>query len=97
MLEGDPRAAVPTGPVPLRFEFDGQIARDVLPAAREREREEVAVRAELELEVAIVVAEQEELDDLEIPEPITVSGGRRGRRIAVVGRLDLDLERPASV
>ncbi len=64
--------------MPLRFEFDGQIARDELAAARERKREEVAVRAELELEVAIVVAEQEELDDLEIPEPVAASGRATG-------------------
>ncbi len=93
MREGDARAAVPVGSASFRLELDRQITRDELAAARERKSEEVAVRAELELEIAIVPAEQEELDDLVVPEPIAASGGRRRRRIAVVGGLDFDLDR----
>ena len=70
MLERDARAAVPLGSAPLRFELDRDVARDELSTARERKREVVAVRAEFELDVALVAAEQEQLDDLEVPEPV---------------------------
>ena len=93
VLEGDQCAAVPLGSAPLRFELDRDVAGDELSTARERKGEIVSVRAEFELDVAIVAAEQKQLDDLEVPEPVETTGGRRGRRIAVVGRLDLDFDR----
>lgn len=93
MLAADARATVPEVAVPLRLVFDPDVARDQPSSTREHEREIVALRAELELEVAIGLAEQEELDDLEVPESFAASGSGRGRRIAVVGRVDLDFDR----
>ncbi len=48
----------------------------------------VAVGAELHLEVALLGSEHEQLDDLEVPEPVRRAGeaGRRG--VAVPGRVD---------
>lgn len=88
-------AAVPAASTPLDRVFDGQVVRDDLSPACEAQGQVVAVGAEFELEVLIVPSEQEELDDLEVPEPIAASRRQQRGGIPVVGRLDLDLDRVA--
>src|SRR5262249_54099679 len=61
----------------------------------EVEHEVVAVRAELDLEIALVRAEEEELDDLVLPEPLGRPGRAHRRRVAVERRVDLEGERVA--
>lgn len=94
-IRREPGPTAPASARALDREVDRDLVRDDMPSAFEREREMVAVGTELELEVAIAVAEQEELDDLVIPESVAAAYGRRGRRIPVVRRLDLDLDRAA--
>ncbi len=93
--DGKARMAVPARPASLHPIIDWNIARDDPPSAFESEGEGVAVGAELELEVAIAFAEQEELDDLVVPEPIESARWAGGRWVAVARRLDLDLDRVA--
>ena len=97
LVEACTRPAVPASGTPLDFVFDPEIARDDLPPARKRERQEMAVWTEFELEVALVPAEQEELDDLEVPEAIAASRRLRRGGIPVVRCLDLELDRVAQV
>lgn len=92
-VEGQTRVPGPARSAPLDPEIDREIARDDPPSAFESEGEGVAVRAELELEVAIASAQQEELDDLVVPEPVVSARRTGGRRVAVTRRLDLDLDR----
>jgi Ser/Thr protein kinase RdoA (MazF antagonist) len=73
--------------------LDGEIARDDPPPTGEAQREVMTVGAELELEVLLVPTEQEELDDLELPEAVATARRPGRRRIAMVRGLDLDLDR----
>lgn len=90
-----PRAAMPAISAPLDRILDGQIVRDDPSPTREAQGQVMSMRAELELEVLVVLSEQEELDDLEVPEPVTASRRLHRGRIPVVGRLDFDLDRVA--
>ncbi len=72
--------------------LDDEVARDDVPPPRQTQRQIVAMRTELELEILLVDAEQEELDDLVVPESVAASGRPGRRRIAVTGGLDLDLD-----
>ena len=58
----------------------------------ELQHQVVPERAELDLEVASAVAEQEQLDDLVIPELWRRSRGVWWRRIAVERRFELEIE-----
>src|SRR5690606_34802883 len=75
--------------------FDDEVARDDPPPPGEPQRQIMAVGSELELEVLLVAAEQEELDDLVVPEAVAASGRSGRRRIAMPCGLDLDLDRVA--
>lgn len=89
----DPRATRPAIRVDLRRVLDGEITRDDTPPPGKPQREIVAMRSELELEVLLVAAEQEELDDLVVPESVAAPGRSGRRQIIVVRSLDLDLDR----
>lgn len=95
ILEAGAGAAGPARTAALDRVLDGEIAGDDLAATGEAKREIVTVRAELELEVLLVASEQEELDDLEIPEALATARRTGRRRIAMASRLDLDLDRIA--
>jgi hypothetical protein len=75
--------------------FEDEVARDDVPPTGESKGQIMPVRPELELEVVLVASEQEELDDLVVPETVAASGRPGRRRIAVVRGLDLDLDRVA--
>jgi len=88
-------AAVPARTAAHDLEVEGEVRRDHPASPLEAQREVVAVGPELELEVALAGAEQEELDDLEFPEPVAAARWRGRGRVAVGRRLDVDLERVA--
>jgi hypothetical protein len=84
--------AGPAVAVAARGEGDGEVVAGDLAHAREPDGEVVAVGAELQLKVLAVGGDEEELDDLALPEGGAASG-REGRgRVAVEGGVDLDGE-----
>jgi hypothetical protein len=73
-IESEARVALPAWAFSHGRELDREIARDEPPSTREAKCQVMAVWAELELEVALVRADEEELDDLEFPEPHAGAG-----------------------
>ena len=82
------RAALPSDPLNSRLIFDGQASTHGIPSTRELEDEVVSMRAQLDLGVPLSGAENEELDDLVIPQEVRRTGTGRRRRISVVGSPD---------
>ena len=75
---------------------DGAVVDDLVPDVDRRpvqlERQVMPPRPNLQLEIAAIRTEQEELDDLVLPEAFTATRGGRGKWIAVPGRVDAQLQ-----
>lgn len=73
-----------------------RVAGEQISCAVQLEREVVPVRPELELEVALVCAEQEQLDDLPLPEAIEAASWSGWRVVSVPRGVDDNPQSAAS-
>jgi Ser/Thr protein kinase RdoA (MazF antagonist) len=93
-VERNSRIALPPRPDPLRPELDRESALYDPTSTPKTKPEKMPMWPQLDLEIALVIAQQEEFDDLELPESLDGSRRKVGGWIAVVGRIHFQFQHP---
>lgn len=89
---GDPRLTPPARAIAARAVLERHRALNGVADAFEAKREVVSVGSELKLEVPLAWSDDEELDDLVIPQRRARTRWTLGRWVAVPRRVDEDLK-----